>query len=181
MDEIPKLELSGPAWCERWPTDRTTAGLVQPFRSAVQRFITALEAAGCTVRISATRRPSERAYLMRGAWDIVHGLTRPELVPAREGVPIQWVHPTHEASVEAARQMVERYELAHRPSLNSRHIDGRAIDMRIEIPRRVTVRSATGALVELRPGATTELWSLGATYGVIKLPSDPPHWSDDGR
>jgi hypothetical protein len=27
----------------------------------------------------------------------------------------------------------------------------------------------------------TDLHALGATYGVIKLVSDPPHWSDDGH
>jgi hypothetical protein len=26
-----------------------------------------------------------------------------------------------------------------------------------------------------------ELHALGGTFGVIKLRSDPPHWSDDGR
>ncbi len=27
----------------------------------------------------------------------------------------------------------------------------------------------------------SDLYSVGASYGVIKLISDPPHWSDDGR
>lgn len=26
-----------------------------------------------------------------------------------------------------------------------------------------------------------DLYAVGATYGVQKLVSDPPHWSDDGH
>ncbi len=33
-----------------------------------------------------------------------------------------------------------------------------------------------------RSGDTNpDLLGIGAGYGVIKLVSDPPHWSDDGR
>ena len=30
-------------------------------------------------------------------------------------------------------------------------------------------------------GSNPELIAVGATYGVFKLVSDPPHWSDDGH
>jgi hypothetical protein len=39
---------------------------------------------------------------------------------------------------------------------------------------RITTTPRTGA-------GNQQLWQVGATYGVIKLQSDPPHWSDDGR
>jgi hypothetical protein len=32
-----------------------------------------------------------------------------------------------------------------------------------------------------RDGSNPELMAVGATFGVIKLPTDPPHWSDDGH
>ena len=37
--------------------------------------------------------------------------------------------------------------------------------------------------IDVRPrtGLNHELWAVGATYGVLKLPSDPPHWSSTGH
>jgi hypothetical protein len=32
-----------------------------------------------------------------------------------------------------------------------------------------------------RDGSNPELIKVGATFGVMKLVSDPPHWSDDGH
>ena len=32
-----------------------------------------------------------------------------------------------------------------------------------------------------RNGSNGILIAIGRGYGAIKLPSDPPHWSDDGR
>jgi len=32
-----------------------------------------------------------------------------------------------------------------------------------------------------RTGLNHELWAVGATYGVLKLPSDQPHWSSTGH
>jgi len=60
--------------------------------------------------------------------------------------------------------MVAGYGIAYRPALTSRHIQGRAIDMRI-----------TGW-----KGTEQELYARGASFGVRKLIKDPPHWSDDG-
>jgi hypothetical protein len=175
------MPLSGPSWVTQYPTGRTTASLVQPFRGNVQRFITALETAGATVRITATKRPPERAWLMQTAWDVARGAVRPEQVPKRSGIDIQWVHTTQAASIEAARAMVAAYGLVYRPSLTSRHIQGRAIDMSIDWDRELEVVDGCGLPVRLRVGDLTTLYKLGASYGVMKLVSDPPHWSDDGR
>src|SRR5688572_11746872 len=123
------VRLSGPSWCALYPTGRTTASLVQPFRSNVQRFITALERGHVRVSVNATLRPPERAYLMRVAWDIAHGSVDPRRAPTWAGVDVNWWHGDARASVAAAKAMVETYALAYKPSLNSRHIEGRAIDM----------------------------------------------------
>ncbi|MND07346.1 hypothetical protein D3C83_292530 [compost metagenome] len=32
-----------------------------------------------------------------------------------------------------------------------------------------------------RNGSNPQLIAVGKTFGVIKLVSDPPHWSDDGH
>lgn len=175
------MTLSGPSWVSKFPTERTTASLVQPFRAGVQRFVTALELAGAVVHITATKRPAERAWLMRQAWDVAYGNVRPENVPARSGIDIQWVHPTHAASIEAAKAMVAAYGLVYRPSLTSRHIEGLAIDMDIDWDREITVTDPCGVPVRLAVGDTATLYKLGAAFGVHKLVSDPPHWSSDGR
>lgn len=175
----PALELSGPSWVSRFPTGRDTSSLVQPFRSHVQAFITALEAGGVYVRISATRRPAERAWLMRHSYDIVHGHIRPEDVPKHEGIPINWVHPTPEAGIEAAWAMVAAYELVARPSLSSLHISGEAIDMAIIGWQNRVVVNGQGQRVKLE--SAEDLYQCGASFGVYKLRSDPPHWSVNGH
>lgn len=149
---------AGAGWVEQFPTSRSTATLVQPFRVKVQRFITELERRGCVVKINATHRPEERAYLMHWAWRIVRDGHDPALVPAHEGIDITWTR-------AGAAEMVEGYGLAYQPSLTSRHIQRRAIDM--------TITGWTGT--------ASALHALGASYGVHKLVSDLPHWSDDGR
>lgn len=157
-DEEPPMN-AGTAWVSMYPTSRSVDDLVEPFRRSVRRFLAELDARGCTVRIAATLRPPERAWLMHVAWLVAHGELAPGNAPEHEPrIPIVW-------SVAGAKEMVAAYDLAHRPSLTSRHIQGRAIDMKI-----------TGWT-----GTAAELYALGATFGVRKLVSDPPHWSDDGR
>ncbi|HEU4326647.1 MAG TPA: glycoside hydrolase family protein [Roseiflexaceae bacterium] len=185
-------ELSGEQWVARFPTSRSTADLAGDFGGNVDRFIEALRAAGASVRISATLRPPERAFLMHYAWRIAQGDINPADVPAREGVEIDWVHrnaqgrPDRAASRAAAQRMVDAYEIVHRPSLTSRHTEGLAIDMTITWSGTLSIANAEGETVRIastpRTGAgNTELHAVGATYGVQKLASDPPHWSSDGR
>lgn len=173
------VTLSGPSWVELYPTSRSTGTLAEPFQTKAERFITALEAAGIAVKLNATYRPPERAYLMRYAWDIAHGKVRPQEVPAMPGVLVQWNHGNEAASVAAARAMVAAYGLAYRPSLTSLHIERRAIDMTITGWAGKSVRDGQGALKVLK--TAEDLYALGASYGVKKLRSDPPHWSDSGH
>lgn len=150
-------EPAGVVWCARYPTSRSVADLAEPFRACVISFLAELGSRGCTVTIAATRRPEQRAWLMRGAWDVSRGGLAAAPGP-RADIDIEW-------TVAGACAMVAAYGLAYRPSLTSRHIDGRAIDMRI-----------AGWT-----GTDAALHALGAAHGVHKLVSDPPHWSDDGR
>ncbi|MFQ5471834.1 MAG: hypothetical protein ACE5FA_02960, partial [Dehalococcoidia bacterium] len=186
-------EKSGKQWVPRFPTGRTTASLAQPFRSNVIKFITAMEAAGANVSISATRRPEKRAWLMHYSFRIGQKGLDPTTVPAKEGVDICWVHygpdgtPDLAASKAAALSMTIKdggYNIAFLPSLTSRHISGNAIDMTISWTGNLVIRNASNQNVTIntlpRSGSNTKLHEVGATYFVKKLVSDPPHWSDTG-
>jgi D-alanyl-D-alanine dipeptidase len=171
--------LSGPGWVSEFPTRTDTAALLPAFGAAVDRFINALQAGGATVAISATLRPPERAYLMHYAYRIAHGGLPAASVPAMAGVDIAWAHPTAAASKLAAKQMVTGYGIVYAPALASRHSEGRAIDMTITGHIGRTFNNAENQPVQVNNA--TQLHALGASFGVIRLPSDPPHWSDDGH
>ncbi len=181
--------LSGAAWWHanqaRFPTSHSINDLASPFRENVQSFFNALIAAGATVQIGSTRRNEKRAYLMHYSWDIAKGLIDPAQVPAKAGVDIRWDHGQLAQSKMAAQAMMDLFDLAHRPSLTSLHISGLAIDMDITWSGTLEVKKKNGDSVAIsapRDGASnTTLHGIGATYGVKKLASDPPHWSSTGH
>ena len=122
------LEPSGAQWVSRYPTSHDINELSPHFYPAAHRFINAIQNAGGNVRISATYRPIERAYLMHYAWRIANEGLDPADVPAKDGVNIDWTHQgDNSAAVSAASNMVMQYRLVYRPSLTSRHIERRAI------------------------------------------------------
>ena len=178
-------QLSGPIWVQRFPTSRSTADLTRAFGAAVDNFIGALRAGGAGISIAATLRPPERAYLMHYAWRVGRGQVDADDVPAMAGVDIDWVHrdrrgrPSTTGSRNAALGMAGLYGIVYAPALSSRHTEGRAIDMSISGYAGKTFSDAEGTATRVRNAA--ELHALGATFGVIKLASDPPHWSDDGH
>lgn len=158
-EEPVTLVAAGSSWVSLYPTSRDLADLALPFQTYVRSFLADLASRGCTVHIAATRRPAERAWLMRQSWDIVHEGLAPYAVQAHDpAIPIIWTY-------EGAKAMVAAYGLAYRPSLTSLHIRGLAIDM----------------ACDGWTGTKSALYHLGATHGVIKLISDPPHWSSTGR
>lgn len=184
-------EPSGVVWVGRFPTSRSTATLIDGFRQKCDAFLAALADAGATVNINATLRPPERAYLMFWSFVINAGEVEPADVPPHAGVNIEWVHrkangsPDLAASRSAAAAMVHGYDIVHRPSLTSLHIFGKAIDMSIgwngvlKIKQRNGTKKTIGS--QPRSGLNHDLWAVGATYGVLKLPSDAPHWSSTGH
>ena len=172
-------ELSGSAWVRQFPTSTQTSDLLAAFGTAVDRFISSLRAGGATVVVSATLRPPERAYLMHYAYKIAHGGLPAANAPAMAEVDIEWAHATSTASKIGAKQMVTAYGIVFAPALTSRHSEGRAIDMAITGHIGQTFNDNANQPVQVNNAA--QLKALGATFGVIKLPSDPPHWSDDGH
>lgn len=179
------LEFSGPQWVDRFPTSREISDLASPFAGKVDAFVKALKDAGANVRISATFRPKERAYLMHWAWEIGRNGLATGQVPPMAGVAIQWTHPTEAKSRTAARQMVAGFGMVQIAALNSRHTERLAIDMTISWNGALPIRQQNGSTRTIssqpRNGGNGELIAVGRGYGVIKLPSDPPHWSEDGR
>jgi hypothetical protein len=182
-------QLSGAAWWHanqaKYPNSRRIEDLEPNFRKNGEAFLAALKDAGATVEISSTRRSAERAYLMHYAWAIAHGEIKAAAIPAREGVAIQWDHGDEARSRKAAAEMVRLFGMVHQASLKSRHISGQAIDMTIRWSGTLTIKDRDGQEVSIastpRSGDNKELHAVGASHGVIKLKTDPPHWSSDGK
>lgn len=186
------IETSGSGWVARFPTSDVTTDLIQPFRDAVDDFVAALRGGNAAVNIAATLRPPERAHLMHYSYRIAHQGLAPETVPAYQGMDICWTHRDANgnvdlpASTSAAQAMVNGYGIQFPPALQSRHTQGRAIDMSIAWAGDLAIQDAGGtghSIMTLpRTGAgNVALHGIGAGYGVLKLVVDPPHWSDDGH
>jgi hypothetical protein len=179
------LEVSGAQWVTRYPTSTSLGDLTPAFSKAVTSFIAAIEAAGGSVTISATYRPPERAYLMHYAWAIAKEGASPTSIEAKAGVNIDWAHldakgkSDQKAAVRAAVAMVNGYGMAHSAVLVSRHTEKRAIDMTISGIVGKSVNDANGKAIAIK--SLKDLNPVGKSYGVIKLVSDAPHWSDDGH
>jgi hypothetical protein len=179
--------LSGVAWCSEYPDKRSTSDLTATFRTGVDDFILAMTTAQARVSIGSTLRPVQRAHLMHYSWKVAKKQIKAADVPSMDGVDIEWVHPSDEASVRAANDMVVGYGIVKEPALNSRHTEGRAIDMTITWSGTLKIKKADGSILEIsttpRTGENTELIEVGRGYKVIKatFAGDPPHWSDDGH
>ena len=186
---VDPAKLSGSHWCAKYPTSKSIDDLKSPFKENVQAFIKCLKDNKATVRISATYRPVERAYLMHWAYriakDEVDYSKYPKTDPHKIG--IVWDHGNENDSKKAAQAMVKTYNIAFKPALTSRHTQKRAIDMTITgLPDKLKItqngKTFEVDLGEPHTGQNSKLWDAADKYfKVKKLKSDPPHWSDDGH
>jgi hypothetical protein len=178
-------EPAGPKWCARFPTSAILDTLTPEFYRKASAFVAALRQGGATVTINATYRPPERAYLMHWACMIGGGGQDPEVVPAMAGVAIDWTCGGDRAMAKAAaRAMMAGYEIAFPAALASRHTQRRAVDMTIWIPGGARIKARDGSEVlfaQTCDGTDARVVAIGKGYAVLKLASDPPHWSDDGH
>ncbi len=183
------MEPSGSEWVKRFPGSTSLDDLLPDFRARVRAFLLALKDGGANIRISATYRPPERAWLMHWSWLIAAG-TDPAKVPHLKTVDIAWLHtngpaPDIAASHAAAKAMVARYGIKYPPALASRHTQRRAVDMTIFWTGVLSIRDVGGTRRMIasgpRNGLNRGLIEIGKSFGVTKLLSDPPHWSDDGH
>jgi hypothetical protein len=179
-----RVRLSGPEWQQQFPFSDSLEDLSFPFRQYAKEFQQALQEAGAKVHISNTYRPPERAYLMHYCVKVAKRWINAATVPALPGVAIDWVHYNNELSVWWAERMMEAYEIAYPAALLSNHTIGRAVDWYIEWEGTLKIKDLSGRIVQIGAPRNSfdnaNLWQVGATYGVYKLPADPPHWSFDG-
>jgi D-alanyl-D-alanine dipeptidase len=185
------MPFSGRNWVLQFPTSSSVDDLQEPFRGKVRRFLAALQSANARVTIADTLRPPERIYLMYWSFHIANGSTNPAKVPLMNSVDIQWVHTDAEgntdvaATKKAAADMVKAYGIVFPPAITSRHSEGLAIDMTIAWQGVLRINDASGAATVINSspanGGNIELHRVGAGFGVIKLVTDPPHWSLDGH
>lgn len=187
----PAKEPSGAQWVARFPDDAKTSALAGAFRPGCEAFIAAMRAANANVAISSTRRPAERAWLMHFSWRVHKQILNPQNVPVNPNVNIEWVHRDTSGAIDlrasrkAATEMVNGYDIAFQPALKSRHVDGLAIDMTISWTGKLAIKNKSGVLTTIssspRNGFNIDLRKVGKGFGVTKHPTDPPHWSTDGR
>lgn len=117
------------AWAKTHAKNSTSlADLETSFQNKVTKFKQALEAAGATVNIDATRRSKKRAYLFHWCWKLSQGRCKAKDIPAMIGVDIDWDHDTEDSSISAAKEMAAGFGLAmpprstNPPALTSNHI-----------------------------------------------------------
>lgn len=183
--------LSGLDWFKqnqaKYPNSTKIADLDSSFKAKVQKFVDALKKGGAKITISTTKRSAERAAVMHWGFKLANGKVKPKGIPKIAGVDIEWDHGDEKKSIAAAKEMLgpSGFGVVYQPSLTSRHIEGKAIDMDISWSKELTIKNKKGEDVTIstspRKGTNKELHKVGATYGVIKLASDPPHWSTDGK
>lgn len=122
---------------------------------------------------------------MRHSFLIANGSEQPSAVPAEPGVNIIWDHGDLARSMRAAQEMVKLFDIVFEPSLTSLHMTGQAVDMDIGWSGTLAIRGKAGQLFHIdaprNGGDNIVLHAIGATYGVIKLVSDKPHWSVNGH
>lgn len=182
-------EKSGLKWVSRFPTSQSLDDLKEPFRTSAKEFIEALKAAGVSVKINATYRPTERSYLMYYSAAIARGQVDSSRVPSWPGVGIDWAHldasgvPVKQAAKAAAVSMMHAFEIGGNPvgmPGQSNHNKKAAIDVSLSKYSGAMVVNGDGERVEL--ASWKDVKKVGATYGVYWFgENDRPHWSWNGR
>jgi peptidoglycan hydrolase-like protein with peptidoglycan-binding domain len=184
---------SGIKWISEFEGSTSLDDLAPLFRENFKKFWDAMLTAGFKLpqnAIAATFRPLERAYLMHWAYKIAVDGFDPRQVPMQKGVNIEWAHLDSKgaydpvASKNAAKLMNNGYRSKYCPSLTSNHIAGNAVDMSYSWGTSLSIVDGNKKTVTIASGTfadCTALHAVAATYGVIKHPTDPPHWSVNGR
>lgn len=183
--------LSGLKWFKanqaKYPNSTKVSDLDSSFKSNVTAFNAALKAAGAKIVVSTTKRNKSRAAIMHWAYKLANGKVKVAAIPKIAGVTINWDHGDDAKSKKAAKDMIgsSGFNIKYQPSLTSRHIQGKAIDMTITWSGELKIQNKKKEEVTIasspRNGQNKDLHKIGATYGVVKLVSDPPHWSTDGK
>jgi hypothetical protein len=179
---------------------RDESALAQRVRSLIAQ----LRAQGAEVYLNSTVRSPERGYLMWGAFLLSRAANEEELLAgvkrlerAREEwgleVQIRWLDPKGwQATRDAALAMAETYEVVFATEAGARasdHYTGNAVDLvALGLPTRLELRAPEGEIrvFDLSDPAEARDLSLSpqiiewleAQFGLQKMRSDYPHWSD---
>ena len=174
------------------------------FARRIRSLIGQLRAQGAEVYLNSSVRSPERGYLMWGAFILSRASSEAEVQARVErlraarsewelSVPIRWLHPAGwEATRDAARAMADTYEVVFATEEGARasdHYTGAAVDLvALALPGRLELISPRGASrsFDLSSAAASRDLSLSpdlidwleANWGLKKLRSDYPHWSD---
>jgi len=110
----------------------------------------------------------------------------PASVPPMVGVNLDWTCGHNLAAAKtAAKAMMAKFEIQFPAVLVCRHTQRRAVDMTIGWQGTLAITDFDGNAHNIasgpRDGSNPELIAVGKSFGVIKLVSDPSHWSDDGH
>jgi hypothetical protein len=195
QEDVMPTKKSGKYWVTWANTHAKNSNKVDDleatFKKNAKAFIKALEDAGATVKVTATKRSKKRAYLFHWSWKISQGKCKPSEAKKMAGVDIEWDHGDEKKSKAGALEMVKGFKLAvppkstFAPALTSNHISGKAIDMTITWKGTIKVKKKDGkeipVIFKTNVKTNTDLHAVGASYGVKKLKSDAPHWSHNGR
>lgn len=174
------------------------------FPSRLASLLWQLEIQGVEVYVTSAVRSQERGYLMWGAFSLSRAKSEADLKSRLEtvedrnqawslNVPIQWRHPDGwQATREAARQMADAYDVVYateQGARNSNHYGGRSVDfVALGLPRELKLWAPDGAdfQIDLSDPVHPRDLSLEPAivewieehFGMVKLRSDYPHWSD---
>jgi hypothetical protein len=100
-------------------------------------------------------------------------------------VPIVWDHGDDSHSRAAAKALAAKFGVVYSAAFPSPHCYGQAIDWYIKWSGNPAVHKKNGDPVQLCPPGTSaptngvsnaHLHAVGATYDVVKLVGDAPHW-----
>lgn len=206
-------DLLGPRWSARYLNPRgeekKLAALAQKrrgsdFTQRIRSLMQQLREQGCDVKLETTVRDQRRGYLMWGAFVLSRQRSRAALRKkvrmlqraARDWqleVPIVWMHPKGwRATVEAARQMADAYEVVYASragAQRSKHYDGVAVDFTaVALPRSVQLKAPDGARQSFDLSDPKQSRDLSLTPVLIdwiethfllqKLKFDYVHWND---
>lgn len=207
-------EPLGPRWTTRYQNPEGEARMLAAlqkkspaFAKRVQHLVGQLRDQGADVELASTLRNRQRGYLMWGSF-VLSKATSAKQVDAsvkmlrryntlwKHYVPIAWRAPGEwEATVEAARQMKDTYDVVYATRHGAQfsdHYDGQAVDVVVMgLPRTLTLKAPDGASQSFDLSAPDEPRDLSLTpalvewveqhYGFKKLRADYPHWGDAVR
>lgn len=201
----------GPHWTTRYQNPEGEERMMEAlqkkspaFAKRLTQLVGQLREQGADIELASTLRNRKRGYLMWGSF-VLSKATSAKQVDAsvkmlrryntlwKHYIPIAWRAPGEwEATVEAARQMKETYDVVYATRHGAQfsdHYDGKAVDIVVMgLPRTLTLKAPDGASESFDLSAPDETRDLSLTpalvewveqhYGFKKLRADYPHWGD---